>query len=64
MSDDLEVESFALTEHCRSVSLTRIIHPHMAQIIEHELSVVFTRLQFLLDINPHASFVLQLNRLA
>ena len=48
--DNLEVESFALAEHCRSISLVRIIHPRIAQITEHELSVIFSRLQLLLDI--------------
>ncbi|PCJ22924.1 MAG: MazF family transcriptional regulator [Rickettsiales bacterium] len=48
--DNLEVTSFALIEHCRSVSLTRIIHPRIAQVTKCELSSVFSRLKLILDI--------------
>ena len=48
--DNLEVESYALIEHCRSISLSRLIFPRIAQITDHEVSILLLRLKHLLDI--------------
>ena len=46
--DNLEVESFALIEHCRAIGITRIIYPGIANVTNMELSSIITRLNDLL----------------
>jgi mRNA interferase MazF len=46
--DSLEVISYALIEHCRSVAITRIIYPRIAQTTNLELEIIAHRLQRLL----------------
>ncbi|OGT59073.1 MAG: MazF family transcriptional regulator [Gammaproteobacteria bacterium RIFCSPHIGHO2_12_FULL_42_10] len=48
--DHLEVTSYALTEHCRSVSIQRIIHPRLAQLTATEIQTIITRLQRLIGV--------------
>jgi len=43
--DNLQVTSFALIEHCRSISLNRIIYPRLAQLDTVELNTILHRLQ-------------------
>ena len=48
--DSLKVISYALLEHCRSISLNRLIHPRIAQVTNPELDLIFYKLQILLGI--------------
>lgn len=48
--DNLKAKSYALTEHCRSISLSRVIYPRLAQITNSELNSILHKLQFLLGI--------------
>ena len=48
--DSLKVKSYALIEHCRSISLNRLIHPRIGQTTELELNNVLHKLQRLLGI--------------
>jgi len=44
--DSLEVKSFALVEHCRSVGSHRILQPRLAQLMEFEVSEIIRRLNY------------------
>ncbi|HJD60673.1 MAG TPA: type II toxin-antitoxin system PemK/MazF family toxin [Rickettsia endosymbiont of Columbicola hoogstraali] len=46
--DNLEVKSYALVEHCRAISITRIIHPRLAQITSYELKHIIRIVQQLI----------------
>ena len=43
--DNLQVTSFALVEHCRSISISRLIHPRLAQMTANEIALILHRLQ-------------------
>lgn len=43
--DNLQKESFALVEHCRSISVKRLVEPRLAQLTSNELELIFTRLR-------------------
>lgn len=43
--DNLEVTSFALTEHCRSVSMKRVVFPRLAQLTQREVLMILDKLQ-------------------
>jgi len=43
--DNLQRESFALVEHCRSISVKRIVEPRLAQLTSNELELIFKRLR-------------------
>lgn len=43
--DNLNVTSFALPEHCRAISIQRIIHPRLAQLTSSELASILEKLQ-------------------
>jgi mRNA interferase MazF len=43
--DNLQVISYALSEHCRSISTRRIIFPRLAQLTPVELMSILKRLQ-------------------
>lgn len=43
--DNLKVVSYALVEHCRSITIRRIIYPRLAQLTSAELLLVLHRLQ-------------------
>lgn len=45
--DNLQKESYALAEHCRSISVKRLIEPRLAQLTADELALIFTRLQYM-----------------
>ena len=47
--DNLQKESFALVEHCRSISVKRLIEPRLAQLTADELALIFTRLRHMCD---------------
>jgi len=42
--DQLKVTSFALIEHCRSISIKRLIEPRIAQLKESELKTIIQQL--------------------
>jgi len=42
--DDLKVASFALVEHCRAISRSRLCGPKIARLAEPELDLVLHRL--------------------
>jgi mRNA interferase MazF len=42
--DSLTVDSYALTEHCRAISIKRLLHPRLAQLMPYELSAILSRL--------------------
>ena len=46
--DSLETISYALVEHCRSISIVRVIYPRIAQTTNLELEIIVRRLQRLL----------------
>ena len=48
--DNLQVKSYALIEHCRSISLSRIIQPRLAQITHLELNNILHKLQRLVGL--------------
>ena len=43
--DNLQKESYALVEHCRSISVKRLIEPRLAQLNPDELALIFSRLR-------------------
>lgn len=46
--DKLEVDSFAVTEHCRSMSINRISHPRVAQLFPNEIDKIIKRIRILI----------------
>ncbi len=48
--DNLEVISYALVEHCRSISVRRIIFPRLAQLTSAEIRLILHRLQRLVGL--------------
>jgi mRNA interferase MazF len=48
--DNLKVISYALVEHCRSITSQRIIHPRLAQLTENEMDTILHRLQRLVGL--------------
>jgi mRNA interferase MazF len=48
--DGLEVNSFALVEHCRSISTQRLILPRLAQLNPSEIYLILSKLQRMLGI--------------
>ncbi len=49
--DKLENTSYALTEHCRSISIRRIILPRLAQLTNMEMRMILHKLQRLIGID-------------
>ena len=43
--DNLQKTSFALVEHCRSISLKRLAMPRLAQLTQKEMAMILSRLQ-------------------
>lgn len=43
--DNLQKESYAFVEHCRSISVKRLIEPRLAQLTPDELALIFIRLR-------------------
>lgn len=43
--DNLQRTSFALVEHCRSISLKRLTMPRLAQLTQKEMATILSRLQ-------------------
>ena len=48
--DNLQVKSYALPEHCRSITINRIIYPRLAQSTSVELNSILRRLRRLIDL--------------
>ena len=48
--DSLKVTSYALVEHCRSITIKRITYPRLAQLTTAELRIVLHRLQRLVGL--------------
>jgi mRNA interferase MazF len=48
--DNLQVKSYALVEHCRSITINRIIHPRLAQTTFTELNSILHQLQRLIGL--------------
>jgi mRNA interferase MazF len=48
--DNLQVISYALVEHCRSISIRRILYPRLAQLTITEVSIIAHRLQKLIGL--------------
>ena len=48
--DNLKVKSYALIEHCRSISLNRVIYPRIAQLNQVELDNILHKLQRLVGL--------------
>jgi mRNA interferase MazF len=49
--DNLQVTSYALSEHCRSISIRRIVFPRLAQLTVLELEQILQRLQRLIGLS-------------
>ena len=47
--DNLKVTSYALVEHCRSITINRIIHPRIAQTTSIELNTILHKLRRLVE---------------
>ncbi|MDP3705377.1 MAG: type II toxin-antitoxin system PemK/MazF family toxin [Legionellaceae bacterium] len=56
--DALQKDSYALVEHCRSISVKRLIEPRLAQLTMQELGLIFIRLRHMCNMD-HTSFVIQ-----
>lgn len=48
--DNLKAKSYALVEHCRSISIRRITYPRLAQLTQTELALILHRLQRLIGL--------------
>lgn len=48
--DNLFSFSYALSEHCRSITIKRIIYPRLAQLTDGELSLILHHLQQLVGL--------------
>ena len=48
--DNLKSKSYALIDHCRSISIRRILHPRLAQLTNAELSLILHKLQRLVGV--------------
>lgn len=48
--DNLSTKSYALIEHCRSISIKRLHFPRIAQLTTVELSLILHRLQKLVGV--------------
>ena len=48
--DKLRVKSYALIEHCRAISLNRIVYPRIGQLSKLELDNILNRLQRLVGL--------------
>ncbi len=48
--DNLKAISYALVEHCRSITIRRILYPRLAQLTSSELHVIIHRLQRLVGL--------------
>lgn len=48
--DNLCVTSYALVEHCRSITIRRITYPRLAQLTDLELSTILHRLKRLVGL--------------
>lgn len=48
--DNLKVKSYALIEHCRSIAISRIIYPRIAQITSSEIENILHKLQRLVGL--------------
>jgi len=48
--DNLKVTSYALVEHCRAITISRIIYPRLAQLTTAELQMILHRLQRLVGL--------------
>lgn len=56
--DSLQKDSYALVEHCRSISVKRLMEPRLAQLTTKELGLIFMRLRYMCNMD-HADFVIQ-----
>jgi len=57
--DSLQKDSYALVEHCRSISVKRLVEPRLAQLTQKELGLIFIRLRQMCNMD-HADFVISL----
>ncbi len=48
--DSLQVTSYALVEHCRSISIKRLAEPRLAQLTVNEINLILHRLQRLVGL--------------
>jgi mRNA interferase MazF len=48
--DNLNTHSYASVEHCRAITLKRIVYPRLAQLTPDELSLILHRLQRLVGL--------------
>ena len=48
--DNLKVKSYALAEHCRSITFNRIINPRLAQTTSVELNNILHKLQIIIGL--------------
>ena len=56
--DSLQKDSYALVEHCRSISVKRLIEPRLAQLTTKELGLIFIRLRHMCNMD-HTDFVIK-----
>jgi mRNA interferase MazF len=48
--DSLKTKSYALIEHCRAITINRIVHPRLAQITSREIEDILHKLQKLVGL--------------
>lgn len=47
--DGLAVKSYALVEHCRAISISRLVFPRIAQLTTSEIEIILHRLNIMLE---------------
>lgn len=57
--DSLQKNSYALVEHCRSISVKRLILPRLAQLTSKELGLIFIRLRHMCNMD-HQDFLIHI----
>ncbi len=55
--DSLQKESFALIEHCRSISVRRLVEKRIAQLTAQELGLIYIRLRQMCNMD-HSDFLI------
>ena len=48
--DNLQVASYALTEHCRSITTKRLLYPRLAQLTPKEVDLILYKFQRMIGI--------------
>jgi mRNA interferase MazF len=47
--DNLKVDSYALIEHCRAITIKRLLMPRLAQLTSKELNSIISKIHILIE---------------